>query len=386
MMMHQKLKLVFLVFIMFCGLAFGQSSSKFIVVLDAGHGGKDSGAMYHGVKEKDVALAVVLKVGKLLAQDPEIELVYTRKTDVFIPLNDRATIANDANATIFVSIHCNGAVNQSAYGTETFVMGLTRNASNLEVAKKENAVITLEEDYQIKYKDYDPNKPESLIGLEIMQGQYLDQSIHLASKVQDGFTNTLKRKNRGVKQAGFLVLRNVYMPRILIELGFLSHMPEGKYLKSETGQNKLSDAIAKAIKEYKKEYHIPIIQQTIDPIPVKEPKPEAKPIVAKPQENKTEIIDEIPAPEMAIPSTTTTFRVQIAASSRDLETKPSNFKGLESVSKIPSGSLIKYFYGETMNYEKAKKLKEEAILKGFPSAFVVAFRDGKKISINEALK
>lgn len=385
MMMHQKLKLVFLVFIMFCSLAFGQSSNKFIVVLDAGHGGKDSGAMYHGIKEKDVALAVVLKVGKLLAKDSEIELVYTRKTDVFIPLNDRATIANDANATIFVSIHCNGAVNQSAYGTETFVMGLTRNASNLEVAKKENAVITLEEDYQIKYKDYDPNKPESLIGLEIMQGQYLDQSIHLASKVQDGFTNTLKRKNRGVKQAGFLVLRNVYMPRILIELGFLSHKPEGKYLKSEAGQNKLSAAVAKAIMDYKKEYHIPIIQQTIDPIPVKEEKPEAIPIATTSEKEDATVIDELPAPEMELPKSVM-FKVQIATSSRDLDTKPSNFKGLNSVSKKPDGNLVRYFYGETTQYQKANKLKDEARQKGFSDAFVVAFRDGKKISIKEALK
>ncbi|KAF2519242.1 N-acetylmuramoyl-L-alanine amidase [Flavobacterium salilacus subsp. salilacus] len=376
MTVNPNLKLTFLIFITFCSACLGQGNSKFRVVLDAGHGGKDFGANYHGFVEKNIVLNVSNKVGKILEKEQDIEVVYTRKTDVFIELNERANIANNANASVFVSIHCNGAANQSAYGTETFVMGLTRNASNLEVAKKENAVVTMEEDYKIKYKDYDPNKPESLIGLQMMQEEYLDQSIDIASKVQDAFTYELKRKSRGVKQAGFLVLRNIYMPRILIELGFISHRPEGQFLNSEAGQDKLAKAIAEAILNYKKEFHIPIIQKTAQPAPVKEHKPE------------TEVITVVPVKEEVKESVAegVIFKVQISASARNLDTVPSNFNGLTSISKDSSTSLIKYFYGETRSYEEANELKQQARDKGFESAFVVAFRNGKKIPVQEALK
>ncbi len=381
MTVNPNLKLAFLIFIIFCSTSFGQGSSKFRVVLDPGHGGKDYGANYHGYVEKNIALNVSNKVGKLLEKEQDIEVVYTRKTDVFIELNERANIANDANANVFVSIHCNGAANQSAYGTETFVMGLTRNASNLEVAKKENAVVTMEADYKVKYKDYDPNKPESIIGLQYMQEEYLDQSIDVASKIQDGFTYELKRKSRGVKQAGFLVLRNIYMPRILIELGFISNKPEGQFLNSEAGQDKLAKAIADAVLDYKKEFHRPIIQKTAQTAPVKEQKTE--PEIAPITHIKVEVVKEEPK-ETTIDGVI--FKVQISASGTNLDTKPSNFKGLKSVSKDTSSSLIKYFYGETQSYEEANKLKQEARDKGFDSAFVVAFRNGKKISVQEALK
>lgn len=382
MTLNPNLKLAFLIFIIFCSASFGQGNTKFKVVLDPGHGGKDYGANYHGFIEKNIALSVSNKVGKILEKEQDIQVVYTRKTDVFIELNERANIANDANANVFVSIHCNGAANQSAYGTETFVMGLTRNASNLEVAKKENAVVTMEADYKVKYKGYDPNKPESLIGLQMMQEEYLDQSIDVASKIQDGFTYELKRKSRGVKQAGFLVLRNIYMPRILIELGFISNKPEGQFLNSEAGQNKLARAIADAVLDYKKEFYIPIIQKTAQPAPVKEQKPEPEATPAKVEVVKEEVKDTKEEKVAGV-----TFKVQISASGRNLETTPSNFKGLTSVSKDESNSkLIKYFYGETQSYDEANKLKQEARDKGFDSAFVVAFRNGKKISIQEALK
>ncbi|AXG74788.1 N-acetylmuramoyl-L-alanine amidase [Flavobacterium arcticum] len=385
MTLNPNLKLAFLIFIIFCSASFGQSSQKFRVVLDPGHGGKDYGANYYGFIEKNIALNVSNKVGKILEKERDIEVIYTRKTDVFIELNERANIANNANASIFISIHCNGAVNHSAYGTETFVMGLTRNASNLEVAKKENAVMYLEEDYKVKYKGYDPDKPESMIGLQIQQEEYLDQSIDLASKVQDGFTYGLKRKSRGVKQAGFLVLRNIYMPRILIELGFLSHKPEGQYLNSEAGQDKLAKSIADAILNYKKEFYIPIIQSTVKPAPVKEQKtePEVTPVIPA----KVEVVKEETKDTKESVADGVIFKVQISASGRNLETTPSNFKGLTSISKDESNAkLIKYFYGETKSYDEANKLKQQARDKGFDSAFVVAFRNGKKISIQDALK
>ena len=233
---------------------YAQSKSKFKVVLDAGHGGKDPGAIYYGVKEKDIALDVTLRVGKILENNPEIKVNYTRKTDVFIELIDRPKIANKEDADLFISIHCNGAKSAQAYGTETFVMGLSRSAANLEVAKKENSVILLESNYQEKYKGFDPNKPESLIGMKLLQEEYLDQSITLSTKIQNEFTNKLDRKNRGVKQGPFLVLNQTSMPSILTELGFISYKPEGEYLNSDKGQEELAKAISDAILNYKKEY------------------------------------------------------------------------------------------------------------------------------------
>ena len=187
---------------------FGQTT-KFKVVLDAGHGGKDYGAVYHGNIEKNIALKTVLKVGAILEKDPQIEVVYTRQTDVFIELQQRAKIANKSKGSIFVSMHCNANKSEAASGNETYVMGITRNASNLEVAKAENEVVTLESDYKVKYDGFDPKSPESVIGISILQEEYLDQSIELAGNVQQFFTKKTSNKNRGVKQAGFLVLRQI---------------------------------------------------------------------------------------------------------------------------------------------------------------------------------
>jgi len=367
-----KLKLAFFAFIVFCGTSFGQSNSKFRVVLDPGHGGKDYGAIYHGFIEKNIALNVALKVGKILEKDPSIDVLYTRKTDVFIELNERANIANNATANIFVSVHCNGATNQTAYGTETFVMGMTRNASNLEVAKKENAVVELEADYKLKYKGYDPKNPESVIGVGILQERFNNQSIELASKIENGISSNLDRKSRGVKSAGFLVLRNISMPRVLVELGFISNKNEGTFLNSEAGQDKLAAQIAAAIQSYKKEYFVADGNDHRDPVPAQVEKPKADPIQTPPAATQ--------------PVKGVQFKVQIAASGKDLETVPSNFNGLSGISKDKSTSLIKYYYGDTNDYNQAKSLLEQAKAKGYPSAFVVAFRDGKKITVQEALE
>lgn len=363
---NMKLKLAIFAFIVLCNGVTAQNNSKFKVVLDPGHGAKDYGAIYHGFIEKNIALSVALKVGALLEKDPEVDVVYTRKTDVFIELNERANIANNAKASIFVSIHCNGAVNQTAYGTETFIMGTTRNASNLEVAKKENDVISLEKDYKLKYEGYDPKKPESVIGLEVIQQQFNSQSIELASRIETGISTNLDRKSRGVKQAGFLVLRNIYMPRVLVELGFISNKPEGEFLNSEAGQDKLAAAIANAILNYKKEYFIPgeesrpstPITQTI---PVVKPDNDSRPV------------------QQPVTKSGLEYKVQIAASGKVLELVPSNFKGLTNLSKDDSTNVIKYYYGATSDKEKAKALLEEAKAKGYTSSFIVTFKDGKRI-------
>lgn len=230
----------------------GVYAQNFKVVLDPGHGGKDPGASYGNYIEKRIVLDVALKVGELLKQDKDIKVIFTRKTDVFIEVAERTRIANREKANVFVSIHINAAKNTSAYGAETYIMGLSKNEANLEVAKKENAVIALEDNYQVNYAGYDPNRPESLIGLTLMQEQFISQSVDLASKIQNRFTNDANRENRGVRQGPFWVLHSALMPSILIELGFISNKEEGAYLNSEEGKNEMAQAIAKAIIDYKK--------------------------------------------------------------------------------------------------------------------------------------
>lgn len=378
---NRKSILHLLVLLLVFGSAGAQNSGKFKVVLDPGHGAKDYGAIYHGFIEKKIALSVALKVGDLLEKYKDIQTIYTRKTDVFIELNERANIANNSKADIFVSIHCNGAVNQSAYGTETFVMGTTRNASNLEVQKRENDVVTMEKDYKKKYNGYDPKSPESVIGMTLSQEKYNRKSMDLASLIQENFTDGVKRKSRGVKPAGFLVLRDIYMPRVLVELGFLSHQPEGEFLNSEEGQDKLADAIADAIIRYKKENFTLGAAADDEPSETKEDDRSVtnnEPARTKPETPKTVTDAERSNDEYV-------FKVQIAASGKDLETIPENFKGLKNITKSAEGSIIKYFYGNTGSYESAKQLVNEAKEVGYTSAFIVAFKDGKKSTVKEAL-
>jgi len=253
--MSKKIKIALtILFVIIAFDSYGQSNA-FRVTLDAGHGDHDFGAVYSGRVEKNIALAIVLKVGKILEAYPKIDVIYTRKTDEFIDLVERANIANRADSHIFVSIHCNANKNTAADGTETYVMGMNKIASNLEAAKKENAVITLEKDYKQKYEGFDPNSPETMIGMTLMQEEYLENSISLASKVEDKFALLGKKiRQGGVKQAPFMVLHKAYMPRVLIETGFISNPTEGDLLNSEDGQNDIARAIADAIISYKYEF------------------------------------------------------------------------------------------------------------------------------------
>ena len=372
-------RIVFVVIAMCVFPVLGQNQ-KFKVVLDAGHGGKDYGAVYHGNIEKNIALQTVLRVGAILEKDPQIDVVYTRKSDVFIELQQRANIANKSKGSIFVSMHCNANKNQAASGNETYVMGITRNASNLEVAKNENEVVTLETDYKIKYDGFDPNSPESVIGISILQEEHLDQSIELAGRVQEFFTKKTDNKNRGVKQAGFLVLRQITMPRVLIEMGFVSNKEEGAFLNSEEGQDKLAEAIAGAIMDYKNEFFNPSNNDN--------GKEEVK-VVDKKEET---IVKDTPKKEVPIKAKEIVtekgivFKIQISASTKELATTPSNFKGLSPISVESTGSLYKYFFASEKNYDAAKQKLEEAKQKGYSTAFIVAYKDGIKISVTDAIK
>jgi len=363
-----KFSLILVFLIIFFSNSYTVFSQKkdFIVVLDAGHGGKDPGKVgYKKSIEKKIALNIVLQVGKLLEKQPGVKVVYTRKTDIFVDLWERGRIANKADANLFVSIHCN-AHNSQAYGTETWVLGTHANQQNFEVAKAENSVILLEDDYKINYKGFDPNSPESVIGLTLMQEEYLDQSIQLASLMQEGFTNGLKRRNRGVKQAGFVVLHQTYMPSILIETGFITNKIEGPYLNSKTGQQKFAESIYKNIFKYIQQLNLntvltDVVQNEID---IKKRTPKTVETTYK----------------------NVKFKVQIAAGSRKLETKSYNFKGLKNVERVKNGKTYRYYFGRTSDYSKIKELQKLAISKGYKSSFIVAFKNGKKIAIDNLLK
>lgn len=224
------------------------------VVIDAGHGGKDPGAIGAISKEKDIALAVALQVGKYIQENlPGVEVIYTRKTDVFLELKERSNIANRNKADLFISIHCNAATNRTAYGTETFVMGTKNFEANFDIVKRENSVILLEDNYQEKYEGFDPSSPESYMMFNLMQKAFLSGSISLASKIEDDFSNRVNRSSRGVKQAPLYVLWTTSMPSVLVELGFISNANEERFLNSKEGQTYLASAIFRAVKAYKEE-------------------------------------------------------------------------------------------------------------------------------------
>ncbi len=336
------------------------TQKKFIVVLDAGHGGADPGNRGNGYKEKDIVLKVALAVGAALEKDGRFEVIYTRDKDQFIELHERGKIANKAKADLFVSIHCNAHRSQAS-GTETFVLGLHANDENFDVAKNENSVILLEDNYEANYDGFDPNSPESIIGLTLMQEEYLEQSLILASVVQDHFTNTLKRKSRGVKQAGFVVLHQTYMPSVLIELGFLTNNKEGKYLNSAKGQQEMSNSIINSIVKYKESLDAAYY--------VAEPE-----ISADTTASGSKIYEDI------------TFKVQISAGGNDVELLPENFNGLDQLSKIQFGTIYKYYFGSTSDYMQIKALRAVAVEKGYDASFIVAFKDNELISLTEALK
>ena len=339
---------------------------KFIVVLDAGHGGNDPGNIGNGYREKTIALKVVKEIRNELQKINDIKVILTRDKDVLINLWKRGEIANKAKADLFVSIHCDSH-SSNAYGAGTFVLGLHANKRNFDVAKRENAVISLEDNYRERYKGFDPNSEESVLGLTLLQEENLDKSFLLAADIQQNFSKALKRKNRGVKQAGFVVLHQTYMPSVLIELGFLTNKNEGKFLNSKIGQQKMAKEIAKSIKRYYNQLKLNTVAVN-DQISIENTKVDAT------------IRDEDKFDEEVV------FKIQIASSKNKIQQKSYNFKGLKNVQRVKVGSYYKYYFGVTTNYNKVKNSLLKAKSKGYSDAYIAAFKKGKKVSLIEVLK
>ncbi|MGD9928866.1 MAG: N-acetylmuramoyl-L-alanine amidase [Mangrovibacterium sp.] len=367
-----------LILLVFC--IQGQVLSKdvpakpFTVVIDPGHGGQDPGAVYRNIREKDIVLKLGLKLADYIRKNmPDVQIVFTRDKDVFIPLHQRAAIANNSHADLFISLHANYCGTPSITGTETFVLGLHRSEENLDVAKKENSVILLEEDYSTRYEGFDPNSSESYIMFEMVQDEYLDQSISMAALVQDQFKNRAARKDRGVKQAGFLVLRRTSMPGVLIEAGFLSNPAEAQYLNSDEGQSYLASAIYRAFKDYKTSVDtrsdFKLVAQETAQSPLEQ--------VSIPVEPVTNTFSS--------PGSDITFSVQLAVTSTRIDPSPANFKGLNPVFVSEQNGKFKYFYARESSYEEILKRKNEAA-NYFRDAFITAFELDNQIPLKKALR
>ena len=351
----------------------------FVVVIDAGHGGHDPGAIGKISKEKNINLNVALKVGNLIKNNcDDVKVIYTRSKDVFIPLDRRAEIANNAKADLFISIHTNAlANNRTAKGASTWTLGLAKSDANLEVAKRENSVILYESDYQTRYAGFNPNSAESYIIFEFMQDKYMEQSVHLASLMQKQFRHTCKRLDRGVHQAGFLVLKASAMPSILIELGFISTPEEERYLNSETGATTMAKGIYHAFLNYKREHEIRLtgVSKTVIPTEQKEQDIE--------KENDRPLTVQKVA-ESATNDNEITFKIQILTSSKPLAKNDKRLKGLKGVDYYKEKDIYKYTYGASGDYNKVLRTKRTITAK-FKDAFIIAFRDGEKMNVNEAI-
>ena len=351
----------------------------FVVVIDAGHGGHDPGAIGKISKEKNINLNVALKVGNLIKNNcDDVKVIYTRSKDVFIPLDRRAEIANNAKADLFISIHTNAlANNRTAKGASTWTLGLAKSDANLEVAKRENSVILYESDYQTRYAGFNPNSAECYIIFEFMQDKYMEQSVHLASLMQKQFRHTCKRLDRGVHQAGFLVLKASAMPSILIELGFISTPEEERYLNSETGATTMAKGIYHAFLNYKREHEIRLtgVSKTVIPTEQKEQDIE--------KENDRPVTVQKVA-ESATNDNEITFKIQILTSSKPLAKNDKRLKGLKGVDYYKEKDIYKYTYGASGDYNKVLRTKRTITAK-FKDAFIIAFRDGEKMNVNEAI-
>ena len=350
------------------------------VVIDAGHGGHDPGNLGTGrykQSEKDISLEVALQFGDYIQRAfPDVDVIYTRKEDKFVTLKGRTEIPNKIPADVFISIHCNSAANTAAFGTETFVMSMTKEKANLELAKRENSVVLLEENYEQTYGGLDPNNSEDMIVYELAQKAHMHQSLSLSAKIQDQYRERVSRRDRGVKQAPYWVISFTTMPSILTELGFLTNKEEEDFLNSENGKVYMASAIYRAFKDYKQEIEgveisVADFDKPKENAVSKGEKETASPAIETPSDMKDEQV---------------IYKIQLMASSKQLALETDNFNGLEDVDEYEVQGLYKYTVGEVTDYKKAVSLQRTVREKAYPNAFIIAFHSGERIPISRALE
>lgn len=371
---------------------------RYTLVIDAGHGGADSGAKGTFAFEKNINLNVALAFGRLVERNcPDVNVVYTRKTDVFVPLHKRASIANKHKADLFISIHTNALPKgKRSRGMETYTLGMHRADDNFDVAKRENSVILIEQDYRQHYEGFDPNSSESYIMFELLQDNNMAQSVELARLVQKKTCVAAGRSDKGVKQAGFLVLRETSMPGCLIELGFITTPDEERYLSSKEGVEAMGRGIYNAFIAYKSKYggapKVPYreapVEQPAAPAASAAPAAPAPKESAEQKAEKTEVATQpVVSDESKLVETEDerpVFKVQILASQRSLRPGSQQFKGEKEVDSYLDNGLYKYTCGATTDYYEASRLRKQLLAK-FPEAFIIAFKKGVRMNINEAI-
>ena len=408
--MCKKVTLIWALMCMLVMTAFA-ANKRFTLVIDPGHGGHDAGALGAISKEKNINLAVALRFGKYVEQNlPEVRVIYTRKTDVFIPLNERANIANRANADLFISVHTNALpAGKVARGFETYTLGMHRAKDNLDVAMRENSVISMEKDYQQRYQGFDPRSSESYIIFEFIQGKNMERSVELARMIQRGVCDGANRPDKGVHQAGFLVLRETSMPGCLIELGFITTPDEERLLNNDSRVDDIARGIYEAFEKYKNKYdksvsvpyrakdsekvNIPKIVPDQEPATktrvvtrVEQPKrEEAKPDQSKREVKEVKKLESKREPKKAEVADVPVFKLQIFVGSRNLRKGDAHFKGETDYDSFQEGNLVKYTLGASTNYNEIYRLRKEKLDK-FPEAFIIAFKNGQKYDVNQAIR
>ncbi len=433
-----------LTFFSFTPITGSRDKKKWVIVIDAGHGGKDPGCHGKKYKEKDVALAVTLKLGHYIEQNnKDVDVVYTRKTDIFVPLNERAEIANRAHADFFICIHCNASPNQTAVGAATYVMGLSKSEGNLEISKRENSSVLYEKDYKQTYNGFDPNSDEAAVLFAMYQNVYLQQSCDLSSKIENQYATRIKRTDNGVKQAGFLVLWKTAMPSLLTEIGFLTNPDEEKVIGSQKGQDDIAKSLFLAFEQYKAEkdgstyepsgYNLDplLLKNTADSTAtdttaktvampdtakkrtvtadtttkkhsVKEQKKTDKAIVKQDSTNvkvqkmqdavKTMQQDTTPKTVQTPPasiqpgtddSARIIYKVQFAVSPHPIPAKDKRFDGLKDVEMYVDNTTYKYTTGHFFTSKDAIELQNKMHDSGYKDAFVVTFRGNKRVTLTK---
>ena len=399
--MCKKVTLIWALMCMFVMTSLA-ANKRFTLVIDPGHGGHDAGALGAISKEKNINLAVALRFGKYVEQNlPEVRVIYTRKTDVFIPLNERANIANRANADLFISVHTNALpAGKVARGFETYTLGMHRAKDNLDVAMRENSVISMEKDYQQRYQGFDPRSSESYIIFEFIQGKNMERSVELARMIQRGVCDGANRPDKGVHQAGFLVLRETSMPGCLIELGFITTPDEERLLNDDGRVDDIARSIYEAFARYKNKYDrsvsVPYRAKNSEEVnlpkivPDQEPAPKTRVVTRGKQPKREEATPEQPKRvekkvKRAEVADAPVFKLQIFVGSRNLRKGDAHFKGETDYDSFQEGNLVKYTLGASTNYNEIYRLRKEKLEK-FPEAFIIAFKNGQKYDVNQAIR